>query len=211
MRQYSLLDKVIGHFDTALQTVAASAVAVRDNPGETHAETALSTEEQTQSAGYMRVNHTGEVCAQALYRGQLLAARRPEVQTFLEQAAIEETDHLAWCQDRLRELGSHTSYFNPAWYAMSFTLGAVAGFAGDGLSLGFVEETEEQVGRHLQQHLESLSKQDAKSRAIVEQMYIDEVGHAKHARVHGAKPLPTVIKNSMKMMAKVMKVVAYRF
>ena len=192
-RSYSFVDKLIDQFDSGLRTVAAKAVASRPNPAAEIAEVEMSVEDRRQSVGFMRVNHTGEVCAQALYNGQLLAARSPDVQTFLQQAAIEETDHLAWCHDRLLDLDSHTSYLNPAWYAMSFSLGAVAGFCGDKLSLGFVEETEVQVGAHLQEHLLKLSPNDQKSRAIVTQMHEDEVGHASAARHYGAENLPLKI------------------
>ena len=209
-RQYSLLDKIISQIDAGLQTVAASAKSSRPNPSLAIEEVVLSSEEKKRSAGLMRVNHTGEVCAQALYRGQLLVAHDVAVKKFLSNAAMEETDHLAWCQERLRELNSHTSYLNIVWYSLSFTLGVVAGFVGDALSLGFVEETEQQVSRHLQEHLQQIASEDHKSRAVVQQMYVDELEHATGAQRHGASPLPLVIQVAMQCMAKVMKVVAYR-
>ena len=152
----------------------------------------------------MRINHCGEVCAQALYQGQALTAKLPEVREKMEQAATEENDHLQWCADRLKELDSHTSFFNPFWYVSSFSIGAVAGLLGDKWSLGFVAETEYQVVRHLQSHLDELPENDKKSRAVIEQMKEDELHHATVAIEAGGAELPTPVKLAMRSMAKVM-------
>jgi ubiquinone biosynthesis monooxygenase Coq7 len=158
----------------------------------------------------MRVNHVGEVCAQALYQGQALTARNPEARAALEEAAREETDHLAWCEDRLNELGGRKSLLNPLWYAGSFALGATAGVLGDKWNLGFLAETERQVEAHLDEHLRQLPEQDAKSRAIVEQMKEDEIRHAQTAVHYGAAELPPPVKLAMRSMSMVMKRIAHR-
>ena len=169
----------------------------------------LSDTQRRHAAALMRINHTGEVCAQALYQGQAVTAKLPEVRLSMERAATEESDHLAWCETRLDELGSRTSYLNPAWYAMSFGLGAAAGLAGDRWSLGFVAETEEQVCNHLQDHLQQLPPADSKSRAILAQMLIDERQHGEQARRAGGMDLPLPVKLGMGLMSKVMKKVSY--
>ncbi|HEX6590692.1 MAG TPA: 2-polyprenyl-3-methyl-6-methoxy-1,4-benzoquinone monooxygenase [Moraxellaceae bacterium] len=211
MRRYSLLDRFINEADKALRTIAPNATqAHRPSPGVPHGESALSEEERRHAAGLMRVNHTGEVCAQALYQGQALTARLPEVRAEMEQAAREEEDHLAWCEQRVTELGSHTSYLNPLWYAMSFGIGAAAGMAGDKWSLGFVAETERQVCDHLQGHMGRVPLQDEKTRAIIGQMHHDEAEHMQMALQAGAAPLPAPVKHLMAAVARVMTTTAYR-
>ena len=157
----------------------------------------------------MRVNHTGEVCAQALYRGHMIAVRSNSVHNLLQKAVIEETDHLAWCHERLRELGGHRSYLNMLWYWNAFFIGVLAGIAGDSWSLGFVTETEKQVEAHLAKHLNQLPKNDVKSHRIVEKMKADEMQHGQSAAAAGAKELPYLIKKCMALHAKIMTTVAY--
>jgi len=209
-RRYSFLDKLLMQANDCLSTVASQVRAARDNPANHLEDAELSSEETTKSAGFMRVNHTGEVCAQALYRGQALVARNPSVQKTLITCCDEETDHLAWCHDRLEELNSHRSYLNTFWYWNSFAIGVIAGLAGDKWSLGFVEETEIQVGKHLEGHLETLPAQDQKSRIIVAKMQEDELKHAETANEQGAAELPSLIKKIMAMQATVMTTLAYR-
>lgn len=209
-RRYTWFDRVLGEAQDALLTVFADAtVANRSNPADQLEEAPLSASEARQSAGFMRVNHTGEVCAQALYRGQAWCAGDNELRHFLMQAVDEEQDHLVWCHQRLQQLNSHRSLLNLYWYTHSFLLGWLAGRVGDGWSLGFVEETEVQVGRHLQGHLDQLSPADQRSRAIVEQMAIDEAEHADHAKQLGAKVLPSWIKAFMTLHSKVMTTLVY--
>lgn len=203
-------EDVILHFDRALRTVFASAQSRRPHPDAGLAEAGMSEVERRHAAGLMRVNHCGEVCAQGLYQGQALTARNPVVQKELMDASAEETEHLAWCEKRLQELDSHKSVLNPLWYAGSFGLGVVAGALGDKWNLGFLAETERQVEGHLNSHLEQLPVQDAKSRAIVEQMKADEIKHANTAVVHGGAELPEPIKLAMRTMSKVMTTVVYR-
>ncbi|MEW5893139.1 MAG: 2-polyprenyl-3-methyl-6-methoxy-1,4-benzoquinone monooxygenase [Pseudomonadota bacterium] len=203
-------DKLIIQFDKALRTVFAPAHSRRPYPDADVPESELSEAEKRHAAGLMRVNHSGEVCAQALYQGQALTARDPEVQKALQAASEEETEHLAWCERRLEELGSRKSLLNPLWYAGSFTLGAIAGALGDKWNLGFLAETERQVEGHLNGHLEKLPEQDAKSRAIVEQMKADEVKHAETAIAHGGAPLPLPVKLAMQATSKILTHTAYR-
>ncbi len=211
MRRYTLFDRLINEADKALRTLAPEAMqASRESPAAQHGEKELQNEERRHVAGLMRVNHTGEVCAQALYQGQALTARLPEVRADMAQAAREEEDHLAWCEARVRELGSHTSLLNPLWYAMSFGIGAAAGMAGDKWSLGFVAETEKQVCDHLQSHLHKLPPQDEKTRAIIAQMHHDEAEHMQMALHAGAAELPTPVKQLMSAVARVMTSTAYR-
>ncbi|MDQ8038341.1 MAG: 2-polyprenyl-3-methyl-6-methoxy-1,4-benzoquinone monooxygenase [Pedobacter sp.] len=211
MRHYSLIDRFINNADRALRTVAPNAVqAQRSNPAATHFESHMNEDERRHAAGLMRVNHTGEVCAQALYQGQALTARLPDVRAEMEQAAKEEEDHLAWCQERVNELGSHTSHLNPLWYAMSFGIGAAAGLAGDKWSLGFVAETEKQVCAHLEGHMARVPVQDEKTRAIIQQMHHDEAEHMQMALKAGAAELPPPVKQLMALVAKVMTGTAYR-
>lgn len=210
-RRYSLIDRFITEADRALRTVAPQAVqAQRPSPAIPHGEPPLDEAERRHVAGLMRINHTGEVCAQALYQGQALTARLPEVRAEMEQAAREEEDHLAWCEARVSELGSHTSVLNPLWYAMSFGIGAAAGLAGDKWSLGFVAETEKQVCNHLQGHMARLPVQDEKTRAILDQMHHDEAEHMQMALRAGAAELPGPVKGLMGLVSRVMTHTVYR-
>lgn len=208
-RNYTFLDHIIAQFDRGLSAALGEQSATRPTPAATLAEPPLSREQQRHSAALMRINHCGEICAQALYHAQALVARSPEVRTTLAQAAAEETDHLAWTHQRLQELNSHRSYLGLVWYWNSFIIGLIAGSQGDALSLGFVEETEIQVGKHLSRHLDQLATTDAKSAAIVRQMQDDEAKHADHANAQGAQPLPQVIKQLMHLQGKVMTTLTY--
>lgn len=205
------IDRLIIEFDTALRSVVGGANAGRPTPGsEVATNNSLNAVERKHSAGLMRVNHVGEVCAQALYQSQKLVARNPQIQEMLNHSGQEEMDHLAWCETRLQELGSHTSYLNPLWYAGSFAIGLAAGLAGDKWSLGFVAETEKQVENHLESHLEKLPKDDQRSRAIVDQMRIDEIEHGQAAKNAGGAVLPELIQKMMQVMSKVMTSTAYK-
>jgi len=207
----SPIDRLILEFDTALRSVVGGANAHRPTPGsEAGANTGLEVAERKHAAGLMRVNHVGEVCAQALYQSQKLVARNPDIQAMLDHSRQEEMDHLAWCETRLLELGSHTSYLNPLWYAGSFVIGLAAGLAGDKWSLGFVSETEKQVENHLESHLEKLPREDQRSRAIVDQMRIDEIAHGQAAKNAGGANLPEPIQKIMQAMSKVMTTTAYK-
>lgn len=209
-RQYNRVDKFIINFDAALAAIfAKTGSPQRPNPAQDRPSSGLNTAEKRVSQGLMRVNHAGEVAAQALYQGQSLTARSKAVQSSMQQAAMEEVDHLHWCKQRLGELGSHTSIFNPLWYLGSLTMGALAGVFGDKWSLGFIAETEHQVVAHLESHLQNLPKQDDRSRAILEQMKIDEAHHATTAIESGAKVLPTTVKRLMTLFSGVMTRVAY--
>ena len=209
-RQLSPLDRLLADAQNALETVAGAPRAERPNPGEREADVVLDEAERRHAAGLMRINHVGEVCAQALYVGQAAVARDPATRAQLHAAAQEETDHLAWCADRLRELDSRPSVFNPLWYAGSYAIGLAAGLRGDGWNLGFVVETERQVEAHLEEHLRTLPAADARSRAILEVMKDDEVRHADHAQAAGARRLPPPIPTLMATASKLMKAVAYR-
>ena len=204
-----MLDKLIIEFDKGLKTLTASAHSVRPHPDENVQETELSAEEKRHALGLMRVNHCGEVCAQALYNGQSLTAKNPQIVDALQQASKEETEHLAWCEKRIHALGGHTSFLNPLWYAGSFTLGAIAGAIGDKWNLGFLAETEHQVGAHLEKHLHELPVSDKKSRAILEQMKTDEAQHADTAINLGGAELPAPVKAAMRKMSKVMTSTTY--
>lgn len=205
------IDRFIIEFDTALRSVVGGANAQRTTPGsESGANTALDSEQRKHAAGLMRVNHVGEVCAQALYQSQKLVARNSEVQEMLDHSGQEEMDHLAWCETRLKELGSHTSYLNPIWYVGSFAIGLAAGLAGDKWSLGFVAETEKQVENHLASHLKNLPEEDHRSRAIVNQMRLDEIEHGQAAMHAGGVSLPEAIQKMMQAMSKVMTTTAYK-
>ena len=207
----ALIDRFIIEFDTALRSVVGGAHAHRPTPGSDVQSTALlDVKEREHAAGLMRVNHVGEVCAQALYQSQKLVARNPEIRQMLDHSAQEEMDHLAWCETRLQELGSHTSYLNPIWYAGSFVIGLAAGLAGDKWSLGFVAETEKQVENHLESHLKKLPAEDERSRAIVDQMRIDEIEHGQAAISAGGEVLPEPIQKLMQAMSKVMTSTAYK-
>ncbi len=203
------LDRFIVEFDKGLRTLFSQAHSVRPYPDAEVMEASMSEEEKKQSAALMRVNHSGEICAQALYQGQALTARDPEVQQKLQHAAQEETEHLAWTAHRVQELGGHLSALNPFWYTGSLAIGAFAGLLGDKWNLGFLSETEQQVGGHLQSHLSKLPVQDEKSRAIVAQMYTDEIGHADMAVELGGVELPKPVQMLMKLNGKVMTGAAY--
>lgn len=209
-RTLSPLDRVLIGVERALEAVAGSPQASRPSPAEKLAEADLDNAERRHTAGLMRVNHTGEVCAQALYFGQAALARNEDNREHLLQAAAEETDHLAWCAQRLQQLGSHPSVLNPLWYVGSYVIGAAAALAGDPLSLGFVVETERQVETHLAEHIEQLPAQDERSRAVLTQMQADEVRHAQAARQRGGIDLPFPIPKLMHLSSLLMKTVAYR-
>ena len=203
------LDTLLMRADKALRTLFAPAATLRAQPGEDVPEAELADAEKRHAAGLMRVNHAGEICAQALYEGQSLTARNREVQRALEQAAWEETEHLAWTERRIEELGGRKSLLNPLWYAGSFALGAAAGLIGDKWNLGFLAETERQVVSHLEDHLGRLPETDRKSRAILETMRDDEARHATTAVTHGAAELPGPVKLAMRLASRVMTRSAY--
>ena len=209
-RHYSPFDRLIIEAQRALSTTAGKATAERANPGAPVPDVVMDSAEQRHAAGLMRINHTGEVCAQALYVGQAAVARDEATRRQLLAAAQEETDHLAWCADRLQELDSRPSLFNPLWYAGSYAIGLAAGLRGDGWNLGFVVETERQVEAHLEEHLATLPAEDLRSRAILSTMKTDEARHADHAEAAGARKLPRPIPQLMAMASRVMKSVAYR-
>lgn len=204
MSSTASLDPLLKCADAALKTLSGATRARRPNPAAGHREAELDAAERRLIIGLMRVNHVGEVCAQALYESQALMARDPAVRAQLLAAAREEQDHLAWCEDRLQELGGRTSWLNPVWFAGAFALGLVAGRRGDGQNLGFLEETERQVEAHLADHLSRLPEADQRSRAIVAQMKLDEAAHAEHAAQMGATPLPALAKQVMRLGARLM-------
>ena len=217
----SPIDRLICEFDTALRAIAGGANYTRSIPrtyienrsSQEQALTSdldLSPQDRTHVAGLMRVNHVGEVCAQALYQSQKILAKTPETRALLDQAAKEEMDHMAWCEERLKELDSRPSLLNPLWYAGAFGIGLVAGLAGDRWSLGFVAETEKQVERHLDDHLEKLPEADLRSRAIVEQMRMDEIEHGASAMAAGGQELPRPIQTLMAGISKIMTTTAYK-
>jgi ubiquinone biosynthesis monooxygenase Coq7 len=208
-RHLNFADRCITELDNALKVVAARSRAQRAVPAG-KGDSELQEADHTLVAGLMRVNHSGEIAAQALYRGQALVARDPELRAHLLAAADDEHDHLAWCQQRTEELGGATSKLAPVWYAGSFAIGMAAGLAGDKVSLGFLAETEKQVSDHLAGHLQRLPAEDHASRAIIEQMRDDEIRHGDSAIAQGGAPLPEVAKNSMRMVAKIMTSVSYR-
>jgi len=203
------LDSLIFEFDKGLRTLCCKAQSVRPYPDATLPEASMSEDEKKVAAALMRVNHSGEICAQALYQGQALTARDPVVQEKLQQAAQEETEHLAWTSRRVHEMGGHLSVLNPLLYGSSLALGAFAGLLGDKWNLGFLAETERQVGAHLQSHLARLPPQDEKSRAVVQQMYVDETRHSDMAVELGGADLPLPVKLAMKLSSKVMTNTAY--
>lgn len=209
-RAYTLIDNIILECDKALKTVIGKPETTdRPLPGKELAESSLTVEDVDLSTRLMRINHAGEVSAQALYQGQALTATLPEVRSAMEQAALEENDHLVWCQQRVEYFGGHTSVFNPMWYTGSFIIGAVAGKLGDKWSLGFVAETEKQVVKHLDEHLSQISENDEKSRAILEQMRVDELHHGTTALEAGGAELPAPVKVVMGLMSKVMTKTSY--
>ncbi len=203
------LDALIIEFDTGLRTLLARPHSMRPHPDADVAEASLTDAEKKHVSALMRINHTGEVCAQALYSGQALTAKNAATHSTMQQAAREETEHLAWCESRIKELGGRTSALKPLFYVGSFTLGAVAGALGDQWSLGFLEETEKQVGSHLASHLAQLPEQDDKTRRIIEQMQIDEAHHADEAHQLGAANLPAPAKFLMNKMSKIMTNTTY--
>lgn len=205
-----MLDSAIIAFDRALHTLTGAVTAARPTPGTAIPDPDLSPEDKRHAAGLMRVNHTGEVCAQALYSAQALVTRDPAIRARLAEAAREEEDHLAWAQERLDELGARTSLLNPLWYAGSFAIGIAAGAGGDRWNLGFVVETERQVEEHLSSHLDRLPADDARSRAIVAQMKDDEARHGAMAYQAGGVPLPLPLRGAMRFAADIMRALAYR-
>lgn len=210
-RHFSPVDRLLLQADTALRTLLPfSGQPTRPSPAIVAPEATLDSQQTRHVAGLMRINHTGEVCAQALYQGQALTAKLPQVRKAMEHAADEEIDHLAWCEQRIRELGSQPSLLNPLFYGLSFGVGAAAGLISDKISLGFVAATEDQVVKHLDDHLEQIPSEDQKSRAILEQMRIDEEQHACNALDAGGVRFPGPVKLGMSLLAKVMTSSTYR-
>ena len=209
-RHLTLADRVLIEAQRGLDSVLGRPVAQRPNPAGDDAEIILDADERRHAAGLMRINHVGEICAQALYSGQAAVARDEATRADLLAAAAEETDHLAWCAERLDELGSRPSLLNPVWYAGSYAIGVLAGLRGDGWNLGFVVETERQVEAHLAEHLQTLPEADLRSRAILQQMKADEARHADNAEQAGARVLPQPVPALMAAASKLMKAVAYR-
>ena len=210
-RKLSFIDKLITEADSVMRTVTSRGnSSARPSPSDGHSDAVLSETERKHAAGLMRVNHTGEVCAQALYQGQALTANLPEVREEMEHAAQEEIDHLVWCEERLRELDSQPSLLNPLWYASSFALGAVAGAISDRVSLGFVAATEERVCKHLRDHLQSLPENDRKSQLILQQMLEDEERHGENALAAGGEEFPARVKDAMTTVSRLMTSTSYR-
>ena len=210
-RNFSPVDNLMMQFDTGLRTLLGKPnITERPNPENEVEEGELSAAEKDLAGRLMRINHSGEVAAQGLYQGQALTAKLPEIRAKMERAAQEENDHLDWCEQRINELGTHTSYLNPFWYFGSVAIGATAGLAGDKWSLGFVAETEHQVVRHLDEHLNQISENDTKSRAILEQMKEDEGHHATAALNAGGAELPAPIKKFMSLTSKIMTKTVYQ-
>ena len=205
----SLLDTLIGGFDDALRVVSGRAQAARTSPAYRSSDCLLNEADRRHSAALMRINHVGEVCAQALYQAQAQFAHAPQLAAQFRAAAREEEDHLAWTAERIEQLGSHTSVLNPVWFAGSYMLGMVAARLGDARSLGFVVETERQVEAHLTHHLETLPADDAKSRAIVSQMRLDEAEHGAAAKAMGASDVPEPVRALMRAVSKLMTTTAY--
>ena len=210
MREPSGIDAVVFGIDRMLRTLAGHRSPTRASPADGVPEAALDDAARGHAAGLMRVNHAGEVCAQALYEGQALVARDPRVRASLLEAAREEEDHLAWCSDRLDALGSRPSVLNPLWYGLSFAMGAVTGLLGDKLSLGFVAATEDRVCKHLERHLDALPADDARSRAVVEQMHEDEARHGTKALEAGGVDFPAPVKDAMALVSRLMTETSYR-
>lgn len=209
--KHSAIDRLLIEVNQGLNTLFGQTQTTgRENPAHQQPNQKLSADENRHAAGLMRVNHSGEIAAQALYQGQALTAKLPEVRESMERAALEENDHLEWCESRLKDLDSHKSLLNPVWYTASFTIGALAGLAGDKWSLGFVAETEHQVVRHLDAHIENMPAADEKSRRVLEQMREDESHHATAALEAGGVPLPKPITKAMGLVSKVMTKTAYR-
>lgn len=204
------VDNLINGFDRALKTLTGGRSAARENPAQQIDEAELTDAEKSHIGGLMRVNHTGEICAQALYEGQALTAKQDDAKQSLLEAAAEEQDHLSWCAQRLDELDQRPSVFDPLFYGASFALGAGAGLLGDRVSLGFVEATEDQVVKHLNEHLQSIPEDDAKTRAILHAMREDEARHGAHALAMGGEKFPLPVKRAMSLLAKVMTHTTYR-
>jgi ubiquinone biosynthesis monooxygenase Coq7 len=209
-RALTPLDRLLIDAQNALDTVFGAPAAERPNPSAGEPEVVLEEAERRHAAGLMRINHVGEVCAQALYVGQAAVARDETTRKHLLEAAQEETDHLVWCAQRLDELDSRPSLLNPLWYAGSYAIGVLAGLRGDGWNLGFVVETERQVEAHLDEHLQTLPPADARSRAILHTMKADEARHADNAQAQGARVLPPPVPTVMAMASNLMKTIAYR-
>lgn len=211
MRNFSILDKAINGFDNALRTICVpeNRSSARETPGKNNADIVMSSPDKRHVIGLLRVNHAGEVCAQALYQGQALTAKLEKTRQEMLIAQNEEIDHLAWCEERLSDLGGRVSILNPLWYLNSFMIGAVAGILGDGLSLGFVAETERQVVKHLQKHLTKIPENDIKTKAILSNMELDEAKHAKMAEDSGAVQLPFVIQKIMNICSKFLTIGSY--
>jgi ubiquinone biosynthesis monooxygenase Coq7 len=209
-RKISRIERIIGELQHALNTTTGNTPERRKNPAADHLDLEMAPQQIQHSAGLMRINHTGEVCAQALYLGQARVAKTQETREQLLHAAGEEADHLSWCEQRLKELDSKPSVFNPLWYLGSYAIGLSAGLKGDGWNFGFVAETERQVEAHLAEHLESLPAEDLRSRAILKVMKDDEIRHAEHAEQHGARKLPRPIPKLMALSSRMMKTIAYR-
>jgi 3-demethoxyubiquinol 3-hydroxylase len=203
------IDKLISTFDTGLRTIFAASTATRPRPDASIDESALNDQSKQHAAALMRINHVGEVCAQALYSGQALTSKTPRIVSALQHAADEEIDHLAWCEARIKELGGRKSILNPLWYTGSFTLGAIAGSLNEKWNLGFLAETEQQVTAHLQNHLNQLDENDIKTRTIVAQMQQDEAAHAAEAMQLGGNELPAPVKSGMRLASKIMTKTAY--
>jgi ubiquinone biosynthesis monooxygenase Coq7 len=210
-RNHSFSDRLVAHLDNALKTLSPGSVTARQpTPGQDQQTPSLSAAQTQHIAGLMRINHTGEVCAQGLYQGQALTAKRVQVRNSMQQAADEELDHLAWCEHRLTELNSRTSFLNPVFYGLSYAMGAAAGLTGDKWSLGFVAATEDQVSAHLRNHLHQIDGQDPRSTAILERMLADEQRHAEHALSAGGQDFPARAKQVMTGISKVMTQTVYR-
>lgn len=204
-RRLTLLDKLICEADTVMRTLSSRGnTAGRPSPAQGHSESTLDESSRKRVAALMRVNHTGEVCAQALYQGQALTAKLPTVREEMQEAAAEEVDHLVWCEERLRQLKSQPSVLNPAWYGLSFAIGALAGAVGDTVSLGFVAATEERVCAHLKEHLRQLPEDDRRTRLILQQMLEDEERHGENALAAGGQNFPRPVKNAMTALSQVM-------
>ena len=203
------IDTLINTFDKGLRTVFAPAVAGRVRPDENLSEAELSELDKKEAAALMRINHVGEVCAQALYSGQAITSNNLQVVSSLQTSALEEIDHLAWCEGRINELGGRKSLLNPVWYTASFTMGVAAGLMNDRWNLGFLAETENQVSIHLQSHLNKLNHADIKTRSIINQMQQDEAQHANDAKLLGGAELPAPVKLGMKLASKIMTTTAY--
>lgn len=209
-RHFSMVDEFLASFDTSLKTLTKGANQASRDIEAARSESQLNDDQAKHVAGLMRINHTGEVCAQALYQGQALTAKLDTTREAMQQAANEEIDHLVWCEQRLKELGSHTSHLNPVFYGLSFSIGALAGTISDKVSLGFVAATEDQVCKHLQSHLEQVPESDTKTREILQKMLIDEAEHAHIALEAGGAEFPLPVKSAMTLISKAMTATTYR-